>query len=248
MTEIDLSLLNRYLRQTILPNFGVAGQQKLARSKVLVVGAGGLGSAALPYLAAGGVGTLGIVDFDVVSESNLHRQVIHIPEFLGQPKTLSAKGYLNKLNPECEIITFNQELTHKNAKEIIKDFDLVLDGSDNFETKYLVNDVCAELNIPDVWAALNQFDGRVSVFAANRGPCYRCVFPAAPPAGSVPSCAQAGVLGSLCAVIGNLQALEAIKLLVGLGAPLIGRITIFDALSGEWESIAIEKDPNCEKH
>lgn len=248
MTDIDLSLLNRYLRQTILPNFGVAGQQKLARSKVLVVGAGGLGSAALPYLAAGGVGTLGIVDFDVVSESNLHRQVIHTPEFLGQPKTLSAKGYLNKLNPNCEIITFNQELTDKNAKEIIKDFDLVLDGSDNFETKYLVNDVCAELNIPDVWAALNQFDGRVSVFAANRGPCYRCVFPAAPPAGSVPSCAQAGVLGSLCAVIGNLQALEAIKLLVGLGEPLIGRITIFDALSGEWESIAIEKDPNCEKH
>ncbi len=248
MTDIDLSLLNRYLRQTILPNFGVAGQQKLARSKVLVVGAGGLGSAALPYLAAGGVGTLGIVDFDVVSESNLHRQVIHTPEFLGQPKTLSAKGYLNKLNPNCEIITFNQELTDKNAKEIIKDFDLVLDGSDNFETKYLVNDVCAELNIPDVWAALNQFDGRVSVFAANRGPCYRCVFPAAPPAGSVPSCAQAGVLGSLCAVIGNLQALEAIKLLVGLGEPLIGRITIFDALSGEWESIAIEKDPTCEKH
>ncbi len=248
MTDIDLSLLNRYLRQTILPNFGVAGQQKLARSKVLVVGAGGLGSAALPYLAAGGVGTLGIVDFDEVSESNLHRQVIHTPEFLGQPKTLSAKGYLNKLNPKCEIITFNQELTDKNAKEIIKDFDLVLDGSDNFETKYLVNDVCAELNIPDVWAALNQFDGRVSVFAANRGPCYRCVFPAAPPAGSVPSCAQAGVLGSLCAVIGNLQALEAIKLLVGLGEPLIGRITIFDALSGEWESTAIEKDPTCEKH
>lgn len=248
MTQINLSLLNRYLRQTILPNFGVEGQQKLKAAKVLVVGAGGLGSAALPYLAAGGVGTLGIVDFDIVTESNLHRQVIHTPEFLGQPKTLSAKGYLNKLNAECEVITFNTELNQKNAKAVFKDFDLVIDGSDNFETKYLVNDVCAELKIPDVWAALNQFDGRVSVFDAKRGPCYRCVFPQAPPEGSVPSCAQAGVLGSLCAVIGNLQALEVIKLVVGLGEPLIGRITLFDALKGEWDSLSIEKDPNCEKH
>ena len=248
MSEIDLSLLQRYLRQTILPNFGIAGQQKLAQAKVLVIGAGGLGSAALPYLAAGGVGTLGIVDFDKVSESNLHRQVIHTPEFINRPKTESAKFYLNKLNPDCEIITFNQKLTQENAKEIIKDFDLVLDGSDNFETKYLVNDVCAELEIPDVWAALNQFDGRVSVFDAKSGPCYRCLFPSAPPAGSVPSCAEAGVLGSLCGVIGNLQSLEAVKILTGIGEPLVGRLTIFDALDGDWETITIHKDPSCEKH
>lgn len=248
MVEVDISILQRYLRQTILPNFGIEGQQKLKAAKVLVVGAGGLGSAALPYLAAGGVGTLGIVDFDTVAESNLHRQVIHTPEFIGQPKTLSAKNYLNKLNSKCEILTFNAELTEKNAETIFKNFDLVLDGSDNFETKYLVNDVCAELKIPDVWAALNQFDGRVSVFDAKRGPCYRCVFPAAPPAGSVPSCAEAGVLGSLCAVIGNLQALEAIKLIVSLGETLIGRLMIFDALKADWETITIHKDPICEKH
>jgi sulfur-carrier protein adenylyltransferase/sulfurtransferase len=248
MVEVDLSILQRYLRQTILPNFGIEGQQKLKAAKVLVVGAGGLGSAALPYLAAGGVGTLGIVDFDTVAESNLHRQVIHTPEFLGQPKTLSAKNYLNKLNSKCEIITFNEELTEKNTKTIFKDFDLILDGSDNFETKYIVNDVCAELKIPDVWAALNQFDGRVSVFDAKNGPCYRCVFPQAPPAGSVPSCAEAGVLGSLCGVIGNLQALEAIKLIVSLGETLIGRLMIFDALNADWETITIHKDPICEKH
>jgi sulfur-carrier protein adenylyltransferase/sulfurtransferase len=248
MSEIDLSLMQRYLRQTILPNFGIAGQQKLANAKVLVVGAGGLGSAALPYLAASGVGTLGVVDFDVVSESNLHRQVIHTPEYINQPKTLSAKNYLNRLNPKCEVVTFDKELTEQNAFEIIKGFDLVLDGSDNFETKYLVNDVCAELEIPDIWAALNQFDGRVSVFDAKNGPCYRCVFPAAPPAGSVPSCAEAGVLPSLCAIIGNLQGLEAIKFLVGLGEPLIGRMLFFDALNAEWETIDITKDPLCEKH
>lgn len=248
MAEIDLSSIQRYLRQTILPNFGLEGQKKLESAKVLVVGAGGLGSATLPYLAAAGVGTLGIIDFDQVSESNLHRQVIHTPEFLHQPKTTSAKAYLNKLNPKVEVMTFNQELNQSNAKEIIKDFDLVLDGSDNFETKYLVNDVCAELKIPDIWAALNQFDGRVSVFDAKQGPCYRCVFPEAPPKGSVPSCAEAGVLGSLCGVIGNLQGLEAIKLLVGLGESLIGRLMIFDGLNSEWETITIKKDPFCELH
>lgn len=248
MAEIDLSSIQRYLRQTILPNFGLEGQKKLERAKVLVVGAGGLGSATLPYLAAAGVGTLGIIDFDQVSESNLHRQVIHTLEFLHQPKTTSAKAYLNKLNPKVEVMTFNQELNQSNAKEIIKDFDLVLDGSDNFETKYLVNDVCAELKIPDIWAALNQFDGRVSVFDAKQGPCYRCVFPEAPPKGSVPSCAEAGVLGSLCGVIGNLQGLEAIKLLVGLGESLIGRLMIFDGLNSEWETITIKKDPFCELH
>lgn len=248
MAEIDLSSIQRYLRQTILPNFGLEGQKKLESAKVLVVGAGGLGSATLPYLAAAGVGTLGIIDFDQVSESNLHRQVIHTPEFLHQPKTTSAKAYLYKLNPKVEVITFNQELNQSNAKEIIKDFDLVLDGSDNFETKYLVNDVCAELKIPDIWAALNQFDGRVSVFDAKEGPCYRCVFPEAPPKGSVPSCAEAGVLGSLCGVIGNIQGLEAIKLLVGLGESLIGRLMIFDGLNSEWETITIKKDPFCELH
>lgn len=248
MAEIDLSSIQRYLRQTILPNFGLEGQKKLERAKVLVVGAGGLGSATLPYLAAAGVGTLGIIDFDQVSESNLHRQVIHTPEFLHRPKTTSAKAYLNKLNPKVEVITFNQELNQSNAQEIIKDFELVLDGSDNFETKYLVNDVCAELKIPDIWAALNQFDGRVSVFDAKQGPCYRCVFPEAPPKGSVPSCAEAGVLGSLCGVIGNLQGLEAIKLLVGLGESLIGRLMIFDGLNSEWETITIKKDPLCELH
>lgn len=248
MVEIDLSMVQRYLRQTILPNFGLEGQKKLEQAKVLVVGAGGLGSATLPYLAAGGVGTLGVIDFDLVSESNLHRQVIHTPEFLHQPKTTSAESYLNKLNPKVKVITFNEELNQNNAIKIIKDFDLVIDGSDNFETKYLVNDVCAELKIPDVWAALNQFDGRVSVFDAKRGPCYRCLFPDLPPAGSVPSCAEAGVLGSLCGVIGNLQGLEAIKLLVGLGESLIGRLMIFDALNAQWETIDIQKDPLCEKH
>lgn len=248
MVEIDLSIVQRYLRQTILPNFGIEGQQKLKAAKVLVVGAGGLGAAALPYLAAGGVGTLGIIDFDTVAESNLHRQVIHTPEFIGQLKTLSAKNYLNKLNPQCEVITFGEKLTEINAKAIFRDFDLVLDGSDNFETKYLVNKVCAELKIPDVWAALNQFDGRVSVFDAKSGPCYSCLFPAAPPAGSVPSCAEAGVLGSLCGIIGNLQALEAIKIIVAIGEPLIGRLMIFDALNADWETINIHKDPICEKH
>lgn len=248
MTDFDLSLVQRYHRQTILPNFGIEGQQKLASSKVLVVGAGGLGSATLPYLAAGGVGTIGVIDFDQVSESNLHRQVIHTPEFLQQAKTISAKAYLNKLNPKVKVITFEEELTIQNAEKIVKDFDLVIDGSDNFETKYLVNDVCAKLNIPDVWAALNQFDGRVSVFDAKRGPCYRCLFPEPPPIGSVPSCAEAGVLGSLCGVIGNLQGLEAIKLLVGLGESLIGRLMIFDALNAEWETISIQQDPLCEKH
>lgn len=248
MSQVDLSLLQRYLRQTILPNFGIEGQQKLENSKVLVVGAGGLGAAALPYLAAGGVGTLGIVDFDVVSESNLPRQVIHSPEFIGQAKTLSAEHYLKNLNPKVDIVSFYEELNEQNAKKIIEQFDLVIDGSDNFKTKYLINDVCADLKIADVWAALNQFDGRVSVFDAKIGPCYRCVFPQAPPAGSVPSCAEAGVLGSLCGVIGNLQGLEAIKILVGLGESLIGKLLIFDALRAEWETISIQKDPACDKH
>lgn len=235
----------RYSRQVAIPQVGEAGQQRISAAKVCVVGAGGLGSPALMYLAAAGVGVLGVVDDDLVDLSNLQRQVIHGQATLGQPKVHSAAARIADLNPLVTVQAYQVRLTASNALRILADYDVVIDGTDNFGTRYLVNDACALLGKPCIWGAVQQFQGQVSVFWAGRGPCYRCVFPIEPPAGSVPSCAEGGVLGAVCATIGAAQATEAFKLIVGIGQPLIGRLALYDALSAEWNPLRILADPQC---
>jgi sulfur-carrier protein adenylyltransferase/sulfurtransferase len=235
--------LARYARHLILPGVGEQGQRRLANAKVLVVGAGGLGSPALLYLAAAGVGTIGVVDADVVDASNLQRQVIHGQPDVGRPKVDSAADRIAEVNPHVTVRRHAVHLDASNALEILRGYDLVLDGTDNFPTRYLVNDACALLAIPEVWGSIFRFDGQVSVFWAGQGPTYRDLFPAPPPPGAVPSCAEGGVFGVLCAAIGSVMATEAVKLICGLGEPLLGRMLVFDALATTWREIKVRPNP-----
>ena len=237
--------LLRYSRHLTLHDVGLAGQSKLRAARVLLVGAGGLGSPAAFYLAAAGVGTLGIVDYDVVDRSNLQRQILHGTADVGRAKTDSARERLHDINPHVSVEVFSERLTSANALDVVRAFDIVVDGSDNFPTRYLVNDACVLLGKPDVYGSIFQFDGQVSVFDAKRGPCYRCLFAEPPPPDLVPSCAEGGVLGVLPGIIGSLQALEAIKLIVGFGEPLIGRLLVFDGRRVQFRELALEKDRDC---
>jgi molybdopterin/thiamine biosynthesis adenylyltransferase/rhodanese-related sulfurtransferase len=244
--ELSVEEIARYSRHLIIPDVGVPGQKRLKNAKVLVVGAGGLGSPALLYLAAAGVGTLGIIDFDVVDESNLQRQVIHGVSDLGKPKALSAKESIVEINPHVNVILHEERLDSDNALDIFRPYDLVLDGTDNFATRYLVNDACVLLGKPYVWGSIYRFEGQVSVFWDEHGPNYRDLYPVPPPPGMVPSCAEGGVLGVLCASIGSVMVTEAIKLITGIGESLLGRLMVYDALEMSYRTIKIRKDPKAE--
>jgi sulfur-carrier protein adenylyltransferase/sulfurtransferase len=237
--------VRRYSRHLIIPDVAMAGQQRLMNAKVLCVGAGGLGSPALMYLAAAGVGTLGIVEFDTVDESNLQRQIIHGQSDIGKSKAISAKEKIAEINPNVNVIVHEVRLDTDNVMEIFSQYDLIVDGTDNFATRYLVNDACVLLKKPYVWGSIYRFDGQASVFWAEYGPCYRCLYPEPPPPGMVPSCAEGGVLGVLCASIGSIQTTEAIKLIAGIGEPLIGQLMIYDALEMSYRKIKVRKDPKC---
>ncbi len=235
----------RYSRHMLIPEVGEEGQWKLLDAKVLLIGAGGLGSPAAMYLAAAGVGTLGIVDYDVVDLSNLQRQILHGVEDIGRAKVESARETLASINPDVRVIAHNTPLNSENVMEIIRDYDIVVNGSDNFPTRYLINDACVMAGKPLVDGSIFQFEGQVTVYKADEGPCYRCLFPTPPPPGEVPSCAEGGVLGVLPGVVGCLQAVEAIKLILGLGHPLIGRLLLYDALSAEFHEVRLRKNPRC---
>ena len=243
--ELTVDEVRRYSRHLIIPDVGMTGQKRLKNAKVLCVGAGGLGSPALLYLAAAGVGTLGIVDFDVVDESNLQRQVIHGQSDIGRSKAESARDSIREINPYVNVIVHKERLDSDNAMQIFADYDLIVDGTDNFATRYLVNDACVLLGKPYVWGSIYRFDGQASVFWSEYGPCYRCLYPEPPPPGMVPSCAEGGVLGVLCASIGSIQVNEAIKLITGIGEPLAGRLMIYDALEMTYRSVKVRKDPEC---
>jgi adenylyltransferase/sulfurtransferase len=243
--ELTVDEVRRYSRHLIIPDVGMTGQKRLKNAKVLCVGAGGLGSPALLYLAAAGVGTLGIVDFDVVDESNLQRQVIHGQSDIGRSKAESARDSIREINPYVNVIVHSERLDSDNAMQVFADYDLIVDGTDNFATRYLVNDACVLLGKPYVWGSIYRFDGQASVFWAEYGPCYRCLYPEPPPPGMVPSCAEGGVLGVLCASIGSIQVNEAIKLITGIGEPLAGRLMIYDALEMTYRSVKVRKDPEC---
>ncbi|MBA2699916.1 MAG: molybdopterin-synthase adenylyltransferase MoeB, partial [Nocardioidaceae bacterium] len=231
--ELTIDEVRRYSRHLIIPDVGMTGQKRLKNAKVLVIGAGGLGSPALLYLAAAGVGTLGIVEFDEVDESNLQRQIIHGQSDIGKPKAISAKESIAETNPLVNVVVHGERLDNDNVMEIFQQYDLIVDGTDNFATRYLVNDAAVLLGKPYVWGSIYRFDGQASVFWAEHGPCYRCLYPEPPPPGMVPSCAEGGVLGVLCASIGAIQVNEAIKLLTGIGEPLMGKLMIYDALEME---------------
>jgi molybdopterin/thiamine biosynthesis adenylyltransferase/rhodanese-related sulfurtransferase/molybdopterin converting factor small subunit len=235
----------RYSRHLILPDVGLEGQKKLKAARVLLVGAGGLGSPAALYLAAAGVGTLGIVDFDVVDKTNLQRQILHGTSAIGTPKLESAAARIHDLNPNVRVEPFETRLTSENALDIIREFDIVADGTDNFPTRYLVNDACVLLGKPNVYGSIFRFEGQASVFYAKQGPCYRCLYSEPPPPGLVPSCAEGGVLGVLPGIIGSIQAMETIKLILGAGEPLIGRLVLFDALKLQFRELKLAKDPDC---
>src|SRR5207248_1356378 len=235
----------RYSRHLILPDVGVEGQQKLKAARVLLVGAGGLGSPAALYLAAAGVGTLGLVDFDVVDKTNLQRQILHGTSTVGVSKLESATARIHDLNPNVRVETFETRLTSENALDIIREFDIVADGTDNFPTRYLVNDACVLLDKPNVYGSIFRFEGQASVFYARRGPCYRCLYSEPPPPGLVPSCAEGGVLGVLPGIIGSIQAMETIKFILGAGESLIGRLLLFDALGMRFRELKLRKNPKC---
>ncbi len=243
--ELSVDEIRRYSRHLIIPDVGVTGQKRLKNAKVLCVGAGGLGSPALMYLAAAGVGTLGIVEFDVVDESNLQRQIIHGQSDIGRPKAESARDRVLEINPYVQVNIHGVPLHRDNAMDIFAGYDLIVDGTDNFATRYLVNDAAVLLGKPYVWGSIYRFDGQASVFWAEHGPCYRCLYPDPPPPGMVPSCAEGGVLGVLCASIGSIQVTEAIKLLTGIGEPLLGRLMVYDALDMTYRSVKVRKDPAC---
>ncbi len=235
----------RYGRQLVLPQVGMPGQARLARSRVLVVGAGGLGSPALLYLAAAGVGTVGVVDDDDVDVTNLHRQVVHAADAVGLPKTRSARESIGRLNPRTAVVEHRERLRSDNAVDILAGYDVVVDGSDNFATRYVVSDACVALGLAHVWGCVVGFEGQVAVWRAGDGPCYRCVFPDRSSLATLPSCEQAGVLGSVCAVIGSVQATETLKLLLGVGEPLVGRLLIHDGLRQTWDIVPVRADRAC---
>ena len=247
--ELTVDEVRRYSRHLIIPDVGMAGQKRLKNAKVLVIGAGGLGSPALLYLAAAGVGTLGVVDFDEVDESNLQRQVIHGQSDIGKSKAVSARESIAEVNPLVNVVVHEQRLDNDNVMEIFSGYDLIIDGTDNFATRYMVNDAAVLLGKPYIWGSIYRFDGQASVFWAaapgGQAPCYRCLYPEPPPPGMVPSCAEGGVLGVLCASIGSVQVNEAIKLLTGIGEPLLGQLLIYDALEMEYRKLPVRKDPNC---
>jgi adenylyltransferase/sulfurtransferase len=243
--ELTVDEIRRYSRHLIIPDVGVEGQRRLKNARVLCVGAGGLGSPALLYLAAAGVGTLGIIDFDNVDESNLQRQIIHGVSDVGRPKAESAAASIREINPLVNVVIHNTVLDRDNVLDIFGQYDLIVDGTDNFATRYMVNDAAVLLGKPYVWGSIYRFDGQVSVFWAEHGPCYRCLYPEPPPPGMVPSCAEGGVLGVLCASVGSIQVTEAIKLLTGIGEPLVGSLMVYDALEMTYRKIRVRKDPNC---
>ena len=246
--ELTIDEVRRYSRHLIIPDVGMTGQKRLKNAKVLVIGAGGLGSPALLYLAAAGVGTLGIVEFDEVDESNLQRQIIHGQSDIGRPKAISAKESVAEVNPLVNVIVHGERLDNDNIMQVFEGYDLIVDGTDNFATRYMVNDAAYFLGIPYIWGSIYRFDGQASVFAptlVDGAPCYRCLYPEPPPPGMVPSCAEGGVLGVLCASIGSIQVNEAIKMLAGIGDPLVGKLMIYDALEMEYRKLKVRKDPNC---
>ena len=243
--DLSVDEVKRYSRHLIIPEIGMAGQKRLKNAKVLCVGAGGLGSPSLLYLAAAGVGTLGIVEFDVVDESNLQRQIIHGQSDVGRSKAQSARDSIKEINPLVNVVLHEEALDNDNALQIFAQYDLIVDGTDNFATRYLVNDACVLLGKPYVWGSIYRFDGQASVFWAEYGPCYRCLYPEPPPPGMVPSCAEGGVLGVLCASIGSIQVNEAIKVITGVGEPLAGRLMIYDALEMSYRTVRVRKDPEC---
>src|SRR6476659_513655 len=245
LEELSSDEILRYSRHLILPEVALEGQQRLKASRVLLIGAGGLGSPLALYLAAAGVGTIGLVDFDVVDVTNLQRQIVHGSKDVGRPKLESARDRLKDLNPHVHVEGFETRLTSENALEIVRDFDIVIDGTDNFATRYLTNDACVILGKPNVYGSIYRFEGQSSVFATEEGPCYRCLYPEPPPPGLVPSCAEGGVLGVLPGLVGTIQATEVIKLLIGAGEPLIGRFLIFDALRMKFRELKLRKDPDC---
>jgi adenylyltransferase/sulfurtransferase len=245
LPELTTDDLSRYSRHLILPEVGMEGQQKLKAARVLCVGTGGLGSPLALYLTAAGIGTLGLVDFDVVDASNLQRQIIHSTKDIGRKKIDSAAEKLNALNPALKVVKHETMLSRANALEILKDYDIVADGTDNFPTRYLVNDACVLLGKPNVYGSIFRFEGQASVFATEEGPCYRCLYPEPPPPGLVPSCAEGGVLGILPGLVGVIQATEVIKLILGNGSPLIGRLLLVDALNMRFRELKLRKNPEC---
>jgi len=243
--ELSNDEIARYSRHLIMPEVALDGQKKLKAAKVLTVGTGGLGSPLALYLAAAGIGTIGIVDFDIVDESNLQRQIIHGTSDVGRPKVESARDKIKDINPNVEVRVHEEALTSENALEIFADYDVIVDGTDNFPTRYLVNDACVLLGKPNVYGSIFRFEGQASVFWAEEGPCYRCLYPEPPPPGLVPSCAEGGVLGILPGAIGVVQATEAVKLILGIGEPLIGRLMLYDALGMSFREMKLRKDPGC---
>lgn len=237
--------ITRYSRHLILPEVGMSGQLKLKSARVLLVGAGGLGAPVAMYLAAAGVGSLGIVDDDVVDSTNLHRQIIHSVDSVGSAKVQSARKRLGEINPHVQVITYQTHLNSENAREIISEYDVVIDGTDNFPTRYLINDACVFMGKPMIYGSIYRFEGQASVFDARQGPCYRCLYPEPPPPEMVPSCAEGGVLGVLPGIIGTIQATEAIKLIVGKGEPLLGRLLLLNALQMSFRELRLRKNPDC---
>ncbi|GCD91594.1 adenylyltransferase/sulfurtransferase MoeZ [Nocardioides sp. LS1] len=252
--ELTIDEVRRYSRHLIIPDVGMTGQKRLKNAKVLVIGAGGLGSPALLYLAAAGVGTIGIAEFDEVDESNLQRQIIHGQSDIGRPKAESARDSIREANPYVDVVVHNERLDNDNVLQVFEGYDLIVDGTDNFATRYMVNDAAYFLKIPYVWGSIYRFDGQASVFWPHAedengqsvdAPCYRCLYPEPPPPGMVPSCAEGGVLGVLCASIGSIQVNEAIKVITGIGDPIVGKLMIYDALEMEYRKLKVRKDPNC---
>lgn len=245
MIEFTDEQIERYSRHIMLPEVGGVGQIKMLEAKVLLIGAGGLGSPAAYYLAAAGVGHLGIVDFDVVDLSNLQRQIIHSTERIGMLKTESAKKTIEALNPDVKVALYNEKLNSQNILGLFEGYDYILDGTDNFPTRYLINDACVMLGKPNIHGSIFRFEGQATVFKSGDGPCYRCLYPEPPPPGLVPNCQEGGVLGVLAGVIGNLQVVETLKLILGIGTPLIGTLLIYDALNSEFRRLKLKRDANC---
>jgi sulfur-carrier protein adenylyltransferase/sulfurtransferase len=245
IVELSHEEIKRYSRHLIMPEVGMAGQKKLKAARVLIIGTGGLGSPLSIYLAAAGVGTIGLVDYDVVDATNLHRQIVHGTARIGQLKVESAKAHLLDINPDIEVVTYNEPFTSENALEIARPYNVIVDGTDNFPTRYLTNDVAVLLGKPNVYGSIFRFEGQVSVFYAKEGPCYRCLFPEPPPPGLVPSCAEGGVLGILPGTIGTIQATETLKLILDIGTTLVGRLLLYDALGLSFEEVRLHKNPNC---